>query len=342
MHFTIRNAAFNLDEIVDLPVSSTNRQELISMLTQYLAGERSEVRDGLVGLFPMGHYLDTYAYYDMEQLFEEEFLNNLQDKRYDIFVRFENEGKEDSFVISIADNWKAFVEINYAEICEFLESCFELFLMESKWHAGDIDGIPALWYGPDGKKPIDKWCIKCGEKAPKVWFEDEPWAILDYFVDNAPEGFLIWYTAEKGGVLPDMRSILKECPISISEDDTIEDTNFKIIDLISRQEGVPVELSAVCSSEKEMVSIGFGISDYEDEGLLWIGMSESFWENVFEFEGGINKVKAIVEGGASIDEAISDVFGHFELEYTLNGFECSLPYTVDADEFMSCLLKQLM
>jgi len=342
MRLRISNEKLKLDRWVDLPVEELNRDEMISELIKYLSLEVCEIREALSALFPVGRVLDTYNYCDIERIFEEEFVSNIRNAKLDILVSFADECNNNSFIISLEETWKEFVEISYAELCEFLEACFDVFLSKSKWYAKEIEGVPTLWFGPYGKSPIDKWAIKCGEKIPEVWFSDEPWDILEYFVDEAPEGFLIWYTAERCGEIPDMESILNKCPIFLSEGDVIEVTNFKILDYICKQEGVSIELYAVCSSKKEDVSIACGTSDYEDADWFWIGMSESFWENAFEFEIGINKTKKLIETGISVEEAIRMVFGHFELSYTFNGFECSLPNNVDTDELMNDLLKQLL
>lgn len=81
------------------------------------------------------------------------------------------------------------------------------------------------------------------------------------------------------------------------------------------------EIIACCYSEKEDVGIGFGTSFDSDEESLdtldteWIdvGMSESFWENHFEFEPGIKKAKQLIQSNSHLTfrQALYTVFGDF-------------------------------
>ena len=72
-----------------------------------------------------------------------------------------------------------------------------------------------------------------------------------------------------------------------------------------------IQIMACCYSEKEDVSIGFGTSFDSDSELLdeldteWIdvGMSESFWENHFEFEPGIEKAKKLADCNSELSFA---------------------------------------
>lgn len=109
-----------------------------------------------------------------------------------------------------------------------------------------------------------------------------------------------------------------------------------------------IEIMAYCSSEKESASIGFGVSytlkDHPDgPGMDWIGegFADSFWENYYEFEPGIERAKQLMQMNPemSFREALFKVFGKFSVTYEVDGVEKNLSYNVDADGIMYSMLE---
>ena len=110
-----------------------------------------------------------------------------------------------------------------------------------------------------------------------------------------------------------------------------------------------IEISAVCYSEKEDVSVGCGIYfDAEAESIgqldsdwIGIGMSESFWENYEDFEPGIDKAKRLIEGDSNLTyrQALYSVFGNFNISYEVDGKESNLEFEIDANEFIYNMLE---
>ena len=110
-----------------------------------------------------------------------------------------------------------------------------------------------------------------------------------------------------------------------------------------------VEIWAHCYSEKENVSISFGISvdasvsidEFNDTEWIDEGMSDSFWENYYEFEPGIEKANALLDNNPSLTlkEALFNVFGHFSISYEMDGKEIKLNFDINADEGMYYLLE---
>ena len=111
------------------------------------------------------------------------------------------------------------------------------------------------------------------------------------------------------------------------------------------------ELWAQCFSEKNVVSIGFGVEydsntqSIEDLGYDWFyeGLEGSFWENYREFENGIQKAKDILSKDSSISyrNALYEVFGDFKVSYEVNGTNCEVEMDIDINEEMYLLLLQL-
>ena len=111
-----------------------------------------------------------------------------------------------------------------------------------------------------------------------------------------------------------------------------------------------VEIWISLSSEKESVSLGWGISYDPEEnpdgpGTDWLfdGTSgESFWENYSDFEPGIEKAKQLIELDPSLSfrQALFEVFGHFTVSYEVNGDETELDYNIDGDDVMYSLLVE--
>ena len=111
------------------------------------------------------------------------------------------------------------------------------------------------------------------------------------------------------------------------------------------------EISAYCYSEKECVGIGFGVSfdsgedSIETIGCDWIniGMSESFWENAFEFDAGIEKASMLIDENPNLTyrQALYEVFGDFQMSYTMDGKDIDFKCEIDATESMYDLLVEL-
>ena len=112
-----------------------------------------------------------------------------------------------------------------------------------------------------------------------------------------------------------------------------------------------ISIQAHCCSEKEDVGIGFGW-DYEsdndslytkDTEWIYVGMSESFWENAFEFDAGIEKASKLMESNGTLTykEALFAVFGNFSITYEVDGKEISDSWNIDANEAMYELLQEL-
>ena len=112
-----------------------------------------------------------------------------------------------------------------------------------------------------------------------------------------------------------------------------------------------IEIMACCYSEKEDVSVGFGIGfdadtrsiEQLDSEWIWIGMSESFWENYEEFESGIDKAKQLIEGDSNLTyrQALYSVFGNFNISYEVDGKESELDFEIDANEIMYDMLENM-
>ena len=112
-----------------------------------------------------------------------------------------------------------------------------------------------------------------------------------------------------------------------------------------------IDIHACCYSEKADVAIGFGVTfesksgDPSEAGCEWIfeGISASFWENHEEFENGIAQARAISAENCSMtyQQARLSVFGHFDLEFEVNGELTNLNSKPDVDDFMYSLLKDI-
>ena len=111
-----------------------------------------------------------------------------------------------------------------------------------------------------------------------------------------------------------------------------------------------IEINAVCFSEKAEGSLGFGFSisetDYNNARIsdaeeLYIGISDSYWENWSEFEPGVLEAKKMVDEGlySKAKEALFEVFGHFELYFEIDEVEKHFDYEFDTDELMYTLLE---
>lgn len=111
-----------------------------------------------------------------------------------------------------------------------------------------------------------------------------------------------------------------------------------------------IEIALSCCSTRQNVSLGCGVS-YEKEGLpinlddtdwIWSGLTECFWENFFEFEEGIAAANDVLVSGekSTLHDALHEVFGKFDVEYTVNGEATNLEYGVDVEEIIYNLLME--
>ena len=100
-----------------------------------------------------------------------------------------------------------------------------------------------------------------------------------------------------------------------------------------------IEIWACCYSEKEDVSVSCGfyinsISSFDKlktKEMIYEELSESFWENHFEFEAGIEKAEKLLLSNADLTpyDAFFEVFGHFSVSYEKDGemiyFDLDMP-----------------
>ena len=110
-----------------------------------------------------------------------------------------------------------------------------------------------------------------------------------------------------------------------------------------------IEITACCYSKKADVSVSFGTSvetvdgsfDTTDTEWIYVGMSELFWENHWEFESGIEQASILQNENNALTfrQALFNVFGHFELAYQIDGEEVDLNIDLDADSLMYALLE---
>ena len=110
-----------------------------------------------------------------------------------------------------------------------------------------------------------------------------------------------------------------------------------------------VEIWLYCYSEKADVSISFGMSvetvdgnfNVTDTEWISVGMSESFWENHWEFEPGIEQAMLLQkeDTACTFRQALFTVFGHFVLSCDIDGEEADLGNDFDADSLMYSLLE---
>lgn len=109
-----------------------------------------------------------------------------------------------------------------------------------------------------------------------------------------------------------------------------------------------IEIALSCYSTHQDVSLGCGVSyendgeqiDLDDTDWIWSGLTECFWENFYEFEEGIAAAKAALSSGekSTLCDALYEVFGAFNVKYTVNGELTDLKYGVDVEEIIYNLL----
>ena len=111
-----------------------------------------------------------------------------------------------------------------------------------------------------------------------------------------------------------------------------------------------IMLEVGCYSEKEEAgfTFGFSISKEEKENKcisdpmdIVIGISDSYFELWFEFEPGIEKARKLIREKrySNAKDALFDVFGHFKLEFAIDGTEEEFSYDLDVDECVFELLE---
>ena len=115
------------------------------------------------------------------------------------------------------------------------------------------------------------------------------------------------------------------------------------------EEKMELEILVCCYSRKADVLISFGATvggangavDTSDSDWIYEGVSDSFWENHYEFEPGIAKAEAARMSDPSLTyhQALWAVFGSFSLTYEVNGEKIVLDFEGDIDELMYSLLE---
>ena len=109
-----------------------------------------------------------------------------------------------------------------------------------------------------------------------------------------------------------------------------------------------IEIELSCHSTQQDAGLGCGVS-YENVGKpiylddtdwIWSGITECFWENLFEFEEGIAAAKAALASGekSTLRDALYEIFGKFNVEYTVNGETTDFEYGVNVEEIIYNLL----
>lgn len=218
--------------------------------------ESDQLYDHLSKHYPKGKACGDIDYYRAYSEFVEATRNAIRSCAESYQMRIEKQNKfgaeDNASVISGVDVLLGLLENEAqgtefdAKIGGFIESSLIAFVSQSKWRYGFLnnDGtvmsqslnpsepwppsaVPAVWFGLDDHKPIDKWTIKYGQEIDPNWFEYDSWLLLDYLVDNSDECFSVWYNAECCYSLPDMEAIIGECPIKFCSSDTIEQINEK-------------------------------------------------------------------------------------------------------------------
>ena len=114
---------------------------------------------------------------------------------------------------------------------------------------------------------------------------------------------------------------------------------------INKEDDLIDDIYVSSYSEKEDASISVGASIDADEDELEVDvlvMQESFWENYFVFEPGIEKVKTLLknDSGITLRQAIIDVFGHFYVSIEIDGDEIEIIDNWD-EELEECMYSML-
>lgn len=109
-----------------------------------------------------------------------------------------------------------------------------------------------------------------------------------------------------------------------------------------------VEVLVCCHSAKEDVSIScaFDIASLDSFNesevieMIYVGLSEAFWENYFEFASGIEKAKHLLANtpDSTSKLALFEVFGHFDITYETDREKIDLGLNINSDLFIYELL----
>lgn len=238
-------------------------EEISEQLNEFLFDEQVDAfYDRLDTVYPEGKRNGNLSYYEAYEHFVNEAKANIQKKYGDFNVQLVAKdvcgSMRGCYSIPVADVFVEVLENNTecgefdAVIGKYIESSLIKFVKSSSWHLGyqNLDGstseitnivectavveksCPILWFGPNGEEPIDKWSITVGKEHGFVWVDQ--WCLLEYLIEDCNDCFSTWYLAECGYFLPDMEAILTECPVEISEADTVESINLKFYNYFNR------------------------------------------------------------------------------------------------------------
>lgn len=141
----------------------------------------------------------------------------------------------------------------------YIEDCLLKFAKQGKWHIDwqdahrnhvninnipkpqksqgcivDIHGksyFPILWFGIDEIIPLWSISSQTNNEALGFWFTNDVGELFDY-MGNFSWEFKWWYDTECGCTIPDMKKILSQCPVKISEYDTVMDVMNRTVDYL--------------------------------------------------------------------------------------------------------------
>ncbi len=112
------------------------------------------------------------------------------------------------------------------------------------------------------------------------------------------------------------------------------------------------EILARCNSKKANINLYFYLTpekeDWNESDLDadWItdGISETFWENIRDFEDELNNIRlAMLEDKSlTLEKAIQQTFGDFYIEYEINGVKQEHAFEVVVNECMRQLIQQAL
>ena len=119
---------------------------------------------------------------------------------------------------------------------EGIIQCVREFLENGNWHLDyDEERKPFLWFGPDNSEPLDIWSLpfESDEEYTSwktIWFRDFWELDWNAILGESGENFRIWMFYEMSMDEPGEHCdrVRDMCPITLSEDDTIESIRIKI------------------------------------------------------------------------------------------------------------------